>query len=215
MILTCLITELGDWCEFEKAFEELTEYFVQEFSQSSDICIANIAQWCKSYCNVENLNQNASSAKDLFASLKSSSSYNFLNTGLMKHLANKSGIESLQECVNRYEEKISGLTLQDISRKVNVIGEHLSEEDVELISSLLQDEVTLRQLQHICIPRWLDDETLTLDCGTRLPEFYRLFTVGVALLYHILHRKELYTHNLATLVATVCVIFKIQTCTRF
>ena len=101
----------------------------------------------------------------------------------MKHLANKSGIESLREHVKMYEEKISGLTLQDISKKVNVIGEHLSEEDVELISSLLQDEVTLRQLQHICIPRWLDNETLTLDCGTRFPEFYTFFTVSFAVVF--------------------------------
>ena len=174
---------MRDWYKFEKAFEELAEDFVQEFSYCSDIHIPTIAQWCKSYCNDENLNLNASSAKDLFASLKSSSSYNFLNTGLMKHLANKSGIESLRECVKKYEENISGLTLQDITRKVNVIGEHLTKEDVELISSLLQDEVTLKQLQHICIPRWLDNETLTLDCGTRLPEFYTFFTVSIALLY--------------------------------
>ena len=213
--MTCLITELSDWYEFEKAFEELTEDFVQEFSQSSDKCIAKIAQWCKSYCNDENLNLSASSAiKICLPSSLKSSSYNFLNTGLMKHLANKFGIESLRECVKRYEEKISGLTLQDITRKVNVIGEHLSEEDVELISSLLQGEVTLRQLQHICIPRWFDNETLTLDCGTRLPEFYRLFTVGVALLYQILHRRHLYTHDLATLVASY-VIFIIQTYTWF
>ena len=119
----------------------------------------------------------------------------------MKHLANKSGIESLRECVKTYEEKISGLTLQDISKKVNVIGEHLSDADVELVSSLLQDEVTLKQLQHICIPRWLDNETLTLDCGTRLPEFYAFFTVGVALLYHILYRLQLYTLNIVILVA--------------
>ena len=68
-----------------------------------------------------------------------------------------------------------------------MIGDNLSKEDVELISSLLQDEVTLRQLQHICIPRWLDNETLTLDCGTRLPEFYTLFKVSVvnALLYYV------------------------------
>ena len=161
---------------------------MQEFSQSSGICIAIVAQWCKSYCDDENLKLNDSSAKELFTSLKSSSSYNFLNTGLMKHLANKSGMESLRECVKRYEEKISGLRLQDVSRKVNVIGEHLSEEDVKQISSLLQDEVTLRQLQHICIPRWLNNETLTLDCGTRLLEFYTYFTVGFDLLYQILHR---------------------------
>ena len=182
---------MTDWYEFEKAFDELTEDFVQEFTHCSDVCIATIAQWCKSYCDDENLNLNDSLAKQLFASLKSSSFYNFLNTGLMKHLANKSGIESLRECVKRYEEKISGLTLQDISRKarkVNVKGEHLSEEDVELISSLLQEEVTLRQLQHICIPTCLDNEPLTLDCGTRLPEFYTFFIVSVALLYQLLCR---------------------------
>ena len=154
---------------------------MQEFSLCDDICITSIGQWCKSYCDDENLNLNVSSAKELYASLKSSSSYTFLNTRLLKYLANKSGNESLRESVKtlkRYEEQISGLKLQDIPRKVNVIGDNLSK-DVELISSLLQDEVTLRQLQHICIPRWLDNETLTLDCGTHLPEFYTLFKVGV------------------------------------
>ena len=179
---------MSDWYEFEKAFDELTEVFVQEFTHCSDICLATVAQWCKSHCGDENLKLNDSSAKELFASLKSSSFYNFLNTGLMKYLANKSGIGSLRKFVKRYEEKISGLTLQDVSSKVNVIGEHLSKEDVELISSLLQDEVTLRQLQHICIPRWLDNETLTLDCGTHLPEFYKFFTVSVALMYQLLCR---------------------------
>ena len=160
---------------------------MQEFSECDDICITSIGQWCKSYWDDESLNLNVSSAKELFASLKSSSYYTFLNTRLLKCLANKSGKESLRESVKRYEEQISGLKLQDIPRKVNVIGDNLSKEDVELISLLLQDEVTLRQLQHICIPRWLDNETLTLDCGTHLPEFYTLFKVGVvnALLYYV------------------------------
>ena len=158
---------------------------MQEFSEYDDISITSIGQWCKSYCNDENLN--VSSAKELFASLKLSPSYTFLNTGLLKYLANKSGKESLREFVKRYEEQISVFKLQDIPRKVNGIGDNLSKEDVELISSLLQDEVTLRQLQYIFIPRWLDNETLTLDCGTHLPEFYKSFNVGVvnALLYYI------------------------------
>ena len=151
---------------------------MQEFSKSN-ICVTTIGQWCKSYFCDKNLNLNVSSVKELFASLKSSSLYNSLNTSFLKLLANKSGIESLRESVNRYEEKISGLKLHDISKKVNIVGEHLSNEDAELIYSLLQDEVSLRQLQHICIPRWLDSETLTLDCGTHLPEFYTLFKVAM------------------------------------
>jgi len=69
------------------------------------------------------------------------------------------------------------LKLQDISKNVNIVGKHVSKEDAELIYSLLQDEVTLRQLQHIFIPKWIDDETLTLDCGTHLPQFYSSFKV--------------------------------------
>ena len=178
-MLTCLFTGLSKWYEYEKAFDKLTEDFVQEFSHCSGICTTTIAQWCKPCCDDKNLKLNDSSAKELFASLKSSSSYNFLNTELMKQLANKSGIENLRECVKRYEENLSGLTLQDISVKVKVIGECLSEEDVEHISSLLQDKVTLKQLQYICIPRWLDNEILILDCGIHLPEFYKFFIVGV------------------------------------
>ena len=118
------------------------------------------------------------SVKELFDSLKSSSFYNFLSTRFLKHLANKSGKENLKKSVTRYEEKIAGFKLQDISKKkVNIVGEHLSKEDAELIYSLLQDEVTLRQLQHIFIPKWIDSETLTLDCGTHLPEFYSSFKV--------------------------------------
>ena len=153
---------------------------MQEFSKPNNTCITAIAQWCKSYYDDENLNLSLSSTKELFVSLKSSSFYNFLNTRLLKCLANNSGIESLMKSVKSYEEKISGLKLQDISSKqVNVIGEHLSENDGKWICSLLQDEVTLMQLQHICIPRWLNSETLTLDCGTHLPEFYTLFKVCV------------------------------------
>ena len=149
---------------------------MQEFSKC-DINITVIGQWCKSYCGDENLNLNISSAKELFATLKSSSVCDFLNTRLLKHLANKSGTGNLIECVKKYEKKISGLKLQDISKNVKVVGTHLSEEDADLIYSLLQDGITLRQLQHICIPRWLGGDTLTLDCGTRLPEFYKLFKV--------------------------------------
>ena len=80
--------------------------------------------------------------------------------------------------VKNYEEKISGLKLQDIAKKVNIVGEYLTKEDTESIYLLLQDEVTLRQLQHIFMPKWIDNETLALDCGTHLPEFYTLFKVG-------------------------------------
>ena len=169
------ITDVSIYHEIEKTFDHLTEMFVQEFNKR-DISITVIGQWYKSYCN-ENLDLKVSSAKELFATLKSSSVCNFLNTRLLKHLANKSGARDLIESVKKYEEKISGLKLQDISKNVKIVGAHLSEEDADLIHSLLRDEVTLRQLQHIFIPRWLGSETLTLDCGTRLPEFYKLFKV--------------------------------------
>ena len=155
---------------------------MQEFSNSNDVNVTTIGQWCKSFYD-ENLNLNVSSAKELFASLKSSSFYTFLNTRLLKHLANKSGLPNLIKSVKNYEEKISGLKLQDIAKKVNIVGEHLTKEDTESIYLLLQDEVTLRQLQHIFIPKWIDNETLTLDCGTHLPEFYTLFKVGVAMYF--------------------------------
>lgn len=172
---------------------------MQELSKPNDICIATIGQHCKSYCDDDNFNLNVSTAKELFALLKSSSSYNFLNTRLLKHLANQSGIEGLKESVKRYEENISGLKLQDISRKINIIGEHISEEDTELISSLLQDDVTLRQLQHICVPRWLDGETLTLDCGTHLPEFYRMFKVCVICYFSVCLCNHTKQHRLNVL----------------
>lgn len=154
---------------------------MQEFSNSKDINVTTIGQWCKSFYHDENLSLNVSSVKTLFASLKSSSFYTFLNTRLLKHLANKSGLQCLMQSVENYEEKISGLKLQDIPKKVNIVGEYLTKEDTESIYLLLQDEVTLRQLQHIFIPKWIDNETLTLDCGTHLPEFYALFKVGVAI----------------------------------
>ena len=157
---------------------------MQEFSNSKDISVTTIGQWCKSFYHDENLDLNVSSAKALFASLKSSSYYTFLNTRLLKHLANKSGLQCLMQSVENYEEKISGLKLQDIPKKVNIVGEYLTKEDTESIYLLLQDEVTLRQLQHIFIPKWIDNETLTLDCGTHLPEFYTLFKVGVAIYLH-------------------------------
>ena len=148
-----------------------------------------IGQWCKSFYNDENLDLNVSSAKELFASLKSSI-YTFLSTRLLKHLANKSGSQSLMQSVENYEEKISGLKLQDISKKVNIVGEYLTKEDTESIYLLLQD-VTLMQLQHIFIPKWIDNETLTLDCGTHLPEFYTLFKVGVAMYFVV---SSIYIH---------------------
>ena len=152
---------------------------MQEFSKLNDINIITISQWCKSYYHDENLNLNVSSAKELFASLKSSSFYTFLNTELLRHLANKSRLQILKESVKKYEEMISGIKLRDISKKVNIVGECLTKEDTKLISLLLQDEVTLIQLQHICIPKWIDSEILTLDCSTHLPEFYILFKVGI------------------------------------
>ena len=187
IVLYNIITDWSDSHEIEQAFDSLTDEFVQEFSKSNDVSITTIGQWCKSYYHDENLNLNVSSAKELFASLKSSSIYTFLNTRLLKHLANKSGLQNLMDSVKKYEEKISGLKLQDISKKVNIVGEHLSKEDTEWIFSLLQDEVTLRQLQHIFIPKWLDNETLALDCGTHLPEFYSLFKVGVLCCFYYIY----------------------------
>ena len=144
--------------------------------------------WCKQYCDEHwhcvNLNWNVSSLDGLFNMLDGSSYHCHYNTGLLKHLANKSGNLYLISSLKNFEKKWSHLELKDLPliEKITLVGNRVSEKDSDLIvNSLLENRVTVGQLWDLCSPRLIDDHNgsfavhtgnLILDASTSLLNFY-------------------------------------------
>ena len=162
------------------AFKQLTKQFLQEFQTLSDV--GAIRKWLESYFNDEiddNLDFSASTVDFLFSKLESSSAFNCLNPKILEHLANKSGIKKLADSVRHYEERFLNRKVQDLFpiKGIKIVGKYItSEEDAESVAALVEQEITIRQLQHMCVPRLLNG-TLTLDCGSHSPSFYLSYKV--------------------------------------
>jgi len=160
------------------AFHQLTEQFLEELQKLPKVAV--IGEWLKSYFNEENLDFSASTLVPLFTKLKSSSAFNYLNPKILEYLAKKSGIKHLIDSVRHYEKKFLNRKVQDFIPIgcIKVVGKYITSEEIakSVTAALLEQEIPVRQLQHICEPR-LINSILTLDCGSHSPSFYLSYKV--------------------------------------
>lgn len=163
---------------YMSGYKNLTDKFLKEFRKLN---YATVAEWCKPFLG-NDFPLKFSTMDELFNILESSSVFNFLYPKPLKYLGIKSGIRNLIDAVRNYEETHLSRKLQDILlmlKEIKVEGKNLSEEDSKsVIPALLEQEITISQLQHIFIPRLSRDKVLTLDCGSHSVKFYHSYKVG-------------------------------------
>jgi len=186
-ILSQIFNDISDARE---GYDVLTQKFVEVLTTTIAVSYADFAiEECKSYCNQywhdENLNSSlcsVSSIVQLFVTLKSFPLYNFLDTGLLRHLAKFLGEVELIDFVQMYEERFSSFKLRDLLfiKELKVTGENIPEQDHTLVASaILEHGITIGQLHKMCIPKYLHlYNTVILDFGRNLPDFYHFIKVS-------------------------------------
>ena len=151
---------------------------------------SHVTQWCKQYCDEhwygESHNWNGLLNEHLlFNLLKSSSYYSPINIGLLKFLANKSGLTNFMNSVKNYEQEFSCTKIKDLHfiREITVDGNISISESTLVVNTLLEHQVTVGQLWNFCTPRLTNivygdefiitnAETLILDASQPLLQFY-------------------------------------------
>ena len=172
------------------SFKALTQYFMKVLQITSDH--ATVVKQCRIYCKehwndeqFDLLLKNSASMEDLFHNLESSALYNFLNPGLLKHLAIMFEVKNLITTVKNYQENFNSIKLQDITfiRRTEVTGVNIPEKDRGIVASaMLQQGITIGQLQEMCTPTYLDlFRIIILDFGQNIPDFYHFIKVVAVL----------------------------------
>ena len=165
-----------DGCTVQYSFEYLN-YFILGCCYEGSLC----KQYCDEHWHDENLNWNVLSNLEFYKILKKSSYHNPLNIGLLKFLvANETESVYCINSVENYERKFSCTKIEDLDfiKEITVNGNSISRsESTSIVSTLLENEVTMGQLWNVCKPRINKDtsgryDTLILDASESLMEFY-------------------------------------------
>lgn len=157
------------------------EKFSQEFQKLPNVAL--IIKWLEVYFSDEvgeHLNFRASTVNSLFIELEASSAFNYLNPRMLDFLAIKLGFKCLNDSVRHYEERFLNRKMQDLILidDLKIVGKYITSKKVaeSVAASLVQQEITIRQLQHMCTLRLLNN-AVTLDCGSHSPSFYLSYKV--------------------------------------
>ena len=107
------------------AYNLLLAKFLEEFMRllPHDQSFAMAKIWCVNYCNMyhhEEFDFDVKSMEDLFIRLASLTYCNFLNIGLLEHLAAVSKNECLQISVDNYNRTFNNVKVKEAMNRINV-----------------------------------------------------------------------------------------------
>jgi len=159
------------------AFLKLTNKFLKEFKNSTDISVNEVIGWCEYYCGLcgASLTLAVSSMDELFQLIqKKLPHHNFLNPELLQLLADLSEIDCLVESVRNYETTFSSLKLSELTLSM---GANIKEIQVtkmdknfsELVTKLQKKDLTVGQLRGLTAE--LDEKILYLRTGVTPPQW--------------------------------------------
>lgn len=160
------------------AFIKLTSAFLKQFKKMlpEQLDIKDIVTWCQYYCHQCNMTItfNTDSLNELFQSFNMMPYHNCLNTELLHHLAQCSGIQYLIQSVRNYEETFSLLKLKDLTLDM---GDQIQEIKIikkdancsELVTKLQEKDLTVGQLRGLTAK--LDERILYLQAGVTPPQW--------------------------------------------